>query len=420
MNENRDEIVIKKDNAPARLSTRLVNIYLAGYALDAACSLIVFGAFGADAGESLPGRIQAALAAWVYVMTFLVLGLVAFRPRLPLLPLLALCASALWLGTGAAPIPLWIVPGQGLALFLAALQLAIAFGAFAWLRKRNRGDGFWLREPSIAADLQVAPRLFRFALIAIGIGLPLTLAYGALSFATWIAVETEHFVTLDLRGIELADRRYTRGDREVRLVGMMHLGEEATYREITRSFLGAETIVLEEGVSDKDAVLENGLRYDKLAAELGLSAQRSLASYLEDHYAANPEAVEPGERPLLRNADVDTSAFAPATHRVLARAARIWSGDDFLTAFTELYVFLLENPEATETFYRDIIDRRNDHLMAQMDLALEQARRVIVPWGALHLPGIEQFVLELGFEQVSEARRHVVAWPTVLAALSAS
>ena len=42
---------------------------------------------------------------------------------------------------------------------------------------------------------------------------------------------------------------------------------------------------------------------------------------------------------------------------------------------------------------------------------------VIVPWGALHLPGIEQTVLSWGFAETSRELHPLFAWRTVIAAL---
>jgi hypothetical protein len=42
---------------------------------------------------------------------------------------------------------------------------------------------------------------------------------------------------------------------------------------------------------------------------------------------------------------------------------------------------------------------------------------VVVPWGALHLPGIEEKVLAWGFAETAREQHPLFAWRTVIAAL---
>ena len=91
---------------------------------------------------------------------------------------------------------------------------------------------------------------FGAALIALG---PIAVAgYFALAITTWVEVATRGFIDFGLTGVSLADRHYERGGQEIRLVGMMHLGDPEAYRTIVRTFARESTIVLAEGVSDRD------------------------------------------------------------------------------------------------------------------------------------------------------------------------
>ena len=401
------------------LSLRFANLYLASYGLDAVCSTLVLGVMPGSA-PLLMDVFQRLLASWVFTMTLLMIPLLAMRPRVPLGLFSGVVASVFWLGTGAAPIPLWVAPDAGLPLALALLQVGFAALSFGWIRRCNADDGFFLRElneDASAPSESEGQRLLRFSLLAVLVGLPVLAGYGAISLATWVAVETQHFVVLDGTGVRLSDRRYVRDEQEVRLVGMMHLGEPEVYHDIARSFLGPDTIVLEEGVTDEDAVLEQSLQYGTVAGRLGLTAQRSFGSYLSELDDAKSMAVDERPLPELRNADVDSRAFSSGTQRLLAKAAVVWSDDDFTRAFLDLYQELIEDPEATEDFLYDIIELRNRHLERHLLVALNERSRVIVPWGALHLPDIERFVIQLGFERVDEIERHVVSWPTLVRAL---
>ena len=59
---------------------------------------------------------------------------------------------------------------------------------------------------------------------------------------------------------------------------------------------------------------------------------------------------------------------------------------------------------------RDLLDLRNDHLLVEIEKALRDYDHVVVPWGALHLPGIQEQVRGLGFVQAAETDRRVVGW----------
>ncbi len=60
---------------------------------------------------------------------------------------------------------------------------------------------------------------------------------------------------------------------------------------------------------------------------------------------------------------------------------------------------------------------RNAHLEGEIERALGEYEHVVVPWGALHLPSVEQTVLSWGFAETSRETHPLFAWSTVLAAL---
>ncbi|MCP5044458.1 MAG: hypothetical protein GY944_25800 [bacterium] len=395
------------------MSIRFANLFLCAYALDALLSLLVLGVLP-DSSISPMIVMQRLLASLVYLMVFVCLPLVAFSARLPMALFLALSTSVFWLASGAAPLPLIIAADEGLPVALASIQIVFAGLALLRVRSLNGGVGWMLRDDTLGDPTFSLLRPLRFAAVLVFVIAPLGVAYVFVSLGTWIEVETERFVSLDLEGVQLADRRYALEDRELRLVGMMHLGEDEVYRDITQSFVSENTIVLEEGVSDEDEVLADALSYERLADALGLTSQRSMS-----HYLSAGEGDDGGDVdwPVIRNADVDASAFEPETREVLAYAARVWSAEAPVSAFWSLYRYLLENPDDAKQFMHDIIALRNQHLLGEIAGALGHYERVIVPWGALHLPEVERHMLEQGFVLEAETRRRVVAWKTLFAAI---
>ena len=388
------------------------NAFIVAYGADAVLSLV---SLASDLFIELPPLIalQRYVAVLVLLGAILCVPILAICARLPMGMLLTLCASVLWLAGGGAPLALAFDLEWELPAALGAIQLGLAAATLLRIRHLNRGEN-WLLTDSTRGGPQIAlgHSLRSFAAMLF-VMVPLLVGYVVVSFATWLEVGTESFVQVNLSGIQLADRRYAQGENEVRLVGMMHVGEDESYRALTASFVSENTIVLEEGVSDEGAVLEGALTYERLARNLGLQTQQPIGFYLF------PDGVTgaAGEWPVLRNADVDARVFAPETVEYLALAAGIWDTDEPLLAFIDFYRHVLEHPELAEVFLRDILELRNRHLLAQIQIALPQYKNVIVPWGALHLPEIERKLLEQGFVFEDETRRQVVGWSTLLAAL---
>ncbi len=391
------------------MPVRLANIFVIGYAADAIVSLIAL----VFAEATLVLLVHRSLSSLVYLGAFLCLPMLAFCARLPMPLLLALCLSVFWLASGGAPLPLVFDPETTLPTALTLFQSAFALAALLRIRRLNRGRGWLLDDETRPGPAFSFAHSLRFVAALILVIAPLFVGYVLISFATWIEVGTERFIRVDLSGIQLSDRRYTRGQSEIRLVGMMHLGEDATYRDLAASFVTENTVVLEEGVSDEAGRFGHPISYDRLARALGLRAQRSIGDYL----SRGPADGEIPPWPVIRNADVDAQAFSPETLAYLELAARIWDSDAPVAAFVELYRDTLEHPERTKLLLHDVIELRNRRLLVEIQRALPIYHRVIVPWGALHLPEIEREMLAQGFVLEEDTRRQVIAWETLLHAI---
>ena len=68
--------------------------------------------------------------------------------------------------------------------------------------------------------------------------------------------------------------------------------------------------------------------------------------------------------------------------------------------------------------FDDIIDRRNDHLIREIEAVLKTHSTVVVPWGANHMPEIQKQIEKWGFVETKRTRHLVVPFKnTVLIAL---
>ena len=406
-----------RTRVPASAAFRFANVFLIAYALDAATSLVAFGLFASsDAG--VIALLQHQLASVVLFLAFASLPVLAIAARLPVLPLSSLSSSVFWLGTGAAPLPLFFEMPSELSGGLALIQSAIVSLVFLRNRHRNaqrKGHTGWLFQEAAqpGASFSIAHTL-RYMTACVLILIPLAFTYAFLSAATWLEIGTERFVQVNFSGIQLSDRLYVRDDREIRLVAMMHLGEDETYYDLAKSFIGSDTVVLEEGVSDESSTLESAISYDGVACALGLRAQRSIAEYLEGDLESEIDALWP----VLRNADVDASAFSDSTIEYLGLASDVWAADDVLVAFMDVYQYGLDNPDIVKLFVSEVIDLRNRNLVWEIDRALPEFGRIIVPWGALHMPEIEREILERGFTLQDRTTRQIAGWATIATALA--
>ncbi len=415
MGRARSERVRSRSRAgsPAPRMIAFANLFLIGFALDGAISLLDdLARLGSG-----PSALAAARAAVASAVLFAALGsfcLLALDPRLPKRILLPPIAFPLWCALGAYPVPLELTSPRASVLALSALQLWLALAALGWIRLRSTTGRWLLHERDLP---RVRPRIghtLRFALATALLAPPLLAAIAGLSLRAQIERATAGFVTFDLTGVHSTSREYRRDDRRIDLVGMAHIGESDGYVELFESFAGPSTLVLEEGVTDEENRIGEGLLYESIADRIGLDVQPSFETLL----ASAPPGDASAPRPAVRNADVDASAFSADTLAVLDAAARLYRSERLAPALARFQSRLAERgPEAVEIAYRELIDHRNAHLLAQIRASLDEYQRIVVPWGALHLPGIEAAILGWGFEQTASSRRRITAYQTILAAL---
>jgi len=389
------------------------NLFLIGFALDGAISLLDdLVRVGSDPTPISALRVGVALA--VLCAALGSFCLLAFDPRMPKRILLPLIAFLAWCALGAYPLSTGLDSAQTGGLALSAIQLGLALGALGWIRMRSTTH-HWLLHASDLPSKQ--PRIgytLRFAVATAVIAPPLLAGIAGLSLLAQIERETAGFMTFDLTGINATAREYHREDQRIDLIGMAHIGDDDAYRALFESFAGQSTLLLEEGVSDEQGLIGEGLFYEMLAGRIGLDVQPSFDALL----AAMPASDTGVPMPDIRNADVDARVFSEDTIAVLGAAARLYQSDRLAPALKQFQATLdALGPDATQTAFRDLIDNRNAHLLAEIRTSLDDYQRIIVPWGALHLPGIEDAILEWGFEQTASRQHRITAYQTILAAL---
>jgi len=253
----------------------------------------------------------------------------------------------------------------------------------------------------------------------------------ALAIFTGLAGELETvsggYVKLRPDGIYLLERRFQAGDREVRLAGMMHIAEEEFYTDLLPAAdPKLPSVVLVEGVTDNRNLLgEQGLSYSRLASMLKISSQEDsvfmdrVAAGLRRHRgnSARPEELsEPAQKESgsldFVHADVDVDTFHPQTIAFVLTVMSLFQAEDW-PAFLKKYRESsgpLSNEGAQKQVIDDILHSRNDHLVGEIQTSLKEYRRVIIPWGALHLTGVESWLRTHDFVQSGETERKALGF----------
>jgi len=389
------------------------NLYLVAFAVDAVVSLLDELTQWAT-GSLLLVAIRAGLAEVVFVACVPVLLALTLTPRLPRSILLPLALGGLWLNLGVAPLPIWIDSPRVLALTACGVQLSLAGWAFVAVRRRT-GGRWLLADDSLGGPVFSVHHTVVTTLVGTLLLLPAAALYSLVYLATEIQVGTHGFIVFDHAGVLLADRRFQQRDREIQLVGMIHIGEQQAYGELFRSFATESTLVLAEGVSDETHRMQTRLSYAGAAANLGLAPQREIEDYLD--VAREQSSISP-EWPHVRNADVDVATFSPKTIEFLETAAEMWSSDDIVAELIERTNDpMFADPDLLMTLKRELIDDRNAQLVVELFDATADYRRVIIPWGALHLPAIEAEVIDRGYTLRASKQHRLITWSALLAAL---
>jgi hypothetical protein len=226
-----------------------------------------------------------------------------------------------------------------------------------------------------------------------------------------------HYVQISWGGVSLVERVFEKDGQRVHLIGMMHIGDGSFYTKLNERMRTplpqGQRIVLTEGVADAQGILPAGFKsgetYAKLAGALGLEPQN--APVPADRTPGNvplptPEPVKiPGV--TFRNADIDISALDEKHREILVAILEMLDTDNI----AELLVAQPENVTGRDIellLVDGLLRQRNDTLMGHFASSAPGYTEVFIPWGAAHLPDIEQRLLALGYSQQTETIRPII------------
>ncbi|WP_321389500.1 hypothetical protein [uncultured Desulfuromusa sp.] len=295
-------------------------------------------------------------------------------------------------------------------LFFACGQLILGF-AILQLNQQINHKSTLLDPSQFVGPAFSGQNLLRFCLVNVLV-LPIALTLISYSFVDrLIETRTAGFVQLKPNGLYMTERVYQQEDKQIRLAGMIHLGEEDYFSDLTASFPGGRTLILAEGVTDTDGLMTEHFNYGKIADLLGLTSQEKVRfkSNLIDVTDLDLETTGSRDIPDLLPADIDLKQFDPRTIEVLNALAKYILNAESLTdgylAFNQWSQNHVD-PNINDIIMNDLIDKRNRSVVSYLPKALRKYDTIVIPWGALHMKGIEQAVLKKGF-QLAETRERL-------------
>ena len=291
-------------------------------------------------------------------------------------------------------------------------QLLLGLAMLRLNRQRNHKSLLLVRSQFSGAPFS-GRNLLRFSLISL---LVVPVALHLISYSlvgNLIKTNTAGFVQLKPNGLYMTERVYQQNEKQIRLVGMIHLGEEEFYDDLTASIPGHQTLILAEGVSDKGHLLTEQFSYGRIANLLGLTSQEKInfPGKLIEVADLDDKREENQEIPDILRADIDLQQFDSRTLEVLnAMAKYLLNGESLVSGYMAFNRWAEEHfsPDLNEIVMTDLISKRNRSVLGYLPKALNRYDTVIIPWGALHMQGIEKAVLATGFQlKKSQTRQSI-------------
>ncbi|MGD1090036.1 MAG: hypothetical protein ABR955_15130, partial [Verrucomicrobiota bacterium] len=230
-----------------------------------------------------------------------------------------------------------------------------------------------------------------FVLVNVFVLLPAVIVYAFLCTAVAVDHFSDGFMALHPGGLTVQVRKYVRNDgKTIELFPMSHVADAGFYQKVSQTF-PTNSIILMEGVTDTQNLLTNKISYKRMAKALGLAEQK------EKFVPVRGEIVP---------ADVDVDEFSNNTIDFLNLIMLIHSRGVNAGNLQKLMLYS-PPPDFEEQLFDDLLRKRNQHLLEEIQSHLLQSDNIMVPWGVAHMPGIAREIQKSGF-RLDETREYVV------------
>lgn len=369
----------------------LLSLCLALFLADAVVSLVddsLILFFGLHVFSLIRGLV-ALLALLMAVGLYGLMGLTPMVPKGLFLPIPLFC-----LVTMLAVFPMMIYCFGRIQQFdwvLSFFQVVLAVGILWWAQG---GPGF--RWPLVAVDRLGVRRfswwnLAGFVLVNLFGLLPAVIVYSYLCAGLAVNHFSEGFMELRPNGFSVQVRKYVRSDGKlIELFPMAHVADAGFYQKVAQTF-PTNSVILMEGVTDRQNLLTNKLSYKRMAKSLGLSEQK--------------EKFEPTRGELVM-ADVDVAQFSTNTIDFLNLCALLHAKGVKPENVVKLMHYS-PSPDFVDGLFQDLLAKRNQHLLQEIQSHLSQTDNLMVPWGVAHMPGIAREIQKCGF-RLDETKEYLV------------
>ena len=388
----------------------LANLFLLLFTLFAVSNITLFfsSSFAAfPQFESSVSQLQT-----ITIISALFLYLVSsFNRHLPKLLFYPLFFWVLWGVLSYWPLP--DITGQAYHLCAGIAQLLTLF---LLLRRNYReNESSYLLVPSQFTGPSFSARtLLIFGIVNIIIAPVAVVLLGYNLTAHLIDSSSAGFVQLKPNGLYMSEKTYQRDDKTIKLIAMIHLARSEYYNEVAKTIPKEKTLILMEGVSDNANLLKNRFSYGNLAEFLGLTSQGHLdipGRIISRDQLAQPDSASPEQQAGvdMLPADIDISAFNPQTIEVLdALAKYVLNTDSPASGYFEFNQWIQDHADhdIDKIIMADLLDKRNAAVLSYVPDALQRYDTLVMPWGALHMKGLEEAIRNDGFT-LSQDQRHL-------------
>jgi hypothetical protein len=349
-------------------------------------SLILFSGLHLFAG------IRWIVCLFASLMAIVIYGLMGLTPMIPKRLFLPLTLFGLVAQLAAVPFLIYFYGRlQQVAWGISFCQVILGL----WILYRVQG-GFKFRWLLVAKN-QLEVRRFSwrnlsvFVLINVFVLLPAIIVYLVLCTAVAVDHFSEGFMALRPGGFTVQVRKYVRNDgKMIELFPMAHVADAGFYQKVSQTF-PTNSIILMEGVTDSKNLLTNKISYKRMATSLGLAEQKV--------------TFAPSRGEMVR-ADVDINQFSPDTIDFLNLIMLVHSKGVNAGNMQKLMQYS-PPPHFEEELFDDLLKKRNQHLLDEIQSHLVQSDNIMVPWGVAHMPGIAKEIQKSGF-RLDETQEYMV------------
>ncbi len=381
----------RKSGSTRHLLAILLSLYLVLFLVDGVASLandsliLLFGLH--------PLTIMSGVLTFIAMLTaLLVYGLMGFTPMIPkrvFLPATLFYVAGLLVGF---LVLIYFFDRMFLGDWVLSLcHVLLGLGLIWWLQ-----GGLKFRWPLVPLE-RLGVRSFSwgnlsvFVLVNVFVLLPAVIY--SVFFLAALAVDhySEGFMALRPNGFSVQVRKYVRDDgKMIELFPMAHVADARFYQKVSQTF-PTNSIILMEGVTDDKNLLTNKISYQRMAKSFGLSEQK--------------EKFTPNRGEMVR-ADVDVDQFSKDTIDLL-NLVMLVHAKGLTPANVQTLMQYSPPPHLEDEVINDLLHKRNQRVLEEIQFELSQTDNIMVPWGVAHMPGIAREIQRSGF-RLNETQEYMV------------